>query len=1136
VRLHTKRLKENPGLVQNRKKTPGEKLVEKFLIKDKPTEKAKRREIEADGSGQIHARTDPGAQEAEDWRPSTHRKKSVKGLERLVDGGESEGVVSKKKKAPEEEEEVVTVTQSEALDILLSEAENEAESFSAKAELTPEPPPSEKYAFVKAKQEKSNTVKKRPKKLDKGSTIKRVDHNATEIIQAPAEKSLLQRRNTVKKLRRNSRDIELLSLGINESESSMLSIPAGSLPAPVGAVTSAPPTSATSTPVNSAPSTPITSTPVTPGVDALPSKVRTPVVFESQRSNRDMYPFKTKVNDRKSEPNVSKIVSADVSVENSCDVFRKIPLRFVVDEIKVEETPKSPKLLHYEVTVEDVASTQMSFQKRGRVEESVPDKGGCNLAVEHGLESTEGAVACECSSVSALKGGNEFEFNVREEEQKAEIIPETSPDPETVPKAQVDSFSFPPGDRCNGEGENKQTLMADIPSLVRTTSKQDTESCSRPAKDELENVEIKHIDPKYDSKASPADKESNQAENLKNTTSVDNATVHKDGTRTPKAQLKEKVEKENCNKRFMEYLKKAERNCAGGRPETPSTPGQKKEQPCIPAWKKALMARTQANNASKAQRQTDAQSKCQLIPVPQASNKDGSTAASRGASEGRTLEAIVETRTETCERLPKDTKPPVGVSKKGSSVVSKAERSEDGQAGEVWSADAESLCGNSGAGKGEQRSGKWDPAGKLEAQVTEEQESDGALPADEGVEPYGEAGAENTIDAAGDLSTSKEKKSAEERKITESKVKVSQQPSARRDVSAEPTAERAKVRNGDRIPVGMRKGTEGKPAPAKGMKADQMEVITSELKPPQMSPGQKLPPDVNRTKCAPVTSQSPGTKPLVTKLKDVEAPSVSDTKAALEPPPVKTLAVEIKSGDEKKIPAGMFPVDNLKSASAEIPSVAHASAEYAKEAIEYGGIGRQLNPELKTSTSKSRLAETSSADNQESIVTKSKDEKAETKQSKTKVPEKMTPVNAKRGKSSGTGTGKPLVRPVVEEPGAGSCAATVQPKAAEDEGQAPSEDEADSEEETDSDSSDDGEEATRLSQRASTSSSEDSGFDSHPTSVPGSPAYNKKGPNTKGIRASNTNSLCSVTDCMVHRTQYCIIAYLLTQMHYVRRM
>ncbi|XP_023712889.1 serine/threonine-protein kinase pakA isoform X2 [Cryptotermes secundus] len=1124
VRLHTKRLKENPGLVQNRRMTPGEKLVEKFLIKDKQTEQAKRKEGETEASSPKHVRRSCDVQEGEDERSNTSRRKSVKDLERLIDCGEPERISSKKELVGGGEvQDVITVTQSEALDLLLSETDNETEIISTKPGLSPEPPPGEKYVSVKDKQ-KSQTVKKRPRKRDKGSTIKRFDHNEAPVSQAPAEKSLLQRRNTVKKLRRNSRDIESLILAIDERESSKLSTPAGLLPMPASTITSTPTTSTTSTPINSTPSTP-----VTPVVETLPLDVRRPVVFESQCSNRDMYPFKTKVSDRKSEPNVSKIVSAEISVENAGDLIKKMPLKFVVDEIKVEETQKSPKLLRYEVTVEEVGNSEMPFQKDERAERSeLLDESTCDSTIKHGLKPAESDVTYNSASVPNRKEESEFTFNRTHESQKAEIIPETVPEVEVSlsniaesNSKQVDSLSFSPDIRYNEKGRNQQALtagseMTDFPSLVHMYSKQDADGDSGSGKDGFENEEIKYTASECDTKASPTEKEFNQVEILKNTTPVNKFTVHKDVTGTPKAQHRDKIEKDTSNKKLMEYLKITERNSSSQRPEIPLTSGQKNEQCSIPAWKKALIARTQASNASKAQSQIGMQQNCQLSPVSQVSNKDNTT-----TSNEKTLKAIVESRNENCESLLQDTKPPAILSTESCSNISEPETTEEDQIENTKSADADSLCGNSSPEKAALQSAKSDPAEKLEIQVTEGKKSAEALSADQNVKHFGKAEAENLNNAAVGLYSSKEKKNADERQILENKLKPIQPLSAGNDKSAETKLESVQLKHAERTHVGTAKATEATPKEnkakqphatvANGTKAGELEMTKGKLKPPQRLPEQKSPPNMNLSKCETI-SETVGIETLAAKLKHVEKKDVNEPKTTIEPPVGKKVTTEIKPGGEKTIPAGESPVEELMSTETEMPANSPASVRDEERGEE------PRNPELKTSAVEEELVGRSAA----SVGTKLKDSKPvpagnEPKQTKTNPPEKkLMPVNAEVSshlKSTGTlaaETGKPCVTSVVEEPDSASCAATAEPESKDTAEEISSEDEADSEEETDTetddDGDDDGEEVRRLSQRASTSSSEDSGFDSLPTSVPGSPAYYKKDPNIKAASCSSGSS------------------------------
>ncbi|KDR22077.1 Putative protein kinase C delta type-like protein, partial [Zootermopsis nevadensis] len=160
-------------------------------------------------------------------------------------------ILATKQVADEETENVVNVTQSEALDILLSETENEVTTTTPEPTPSPEHTPSIKFVSLTNKQEKPETVNKRPKNRDEECAIKRVSDN----VRTPVEKSLLQRRNTLKRLRRNSRDLEAVLLDVSDHESPVPSINAGPSPMSAGSVSSA------QTDSSPADSTPIISTP-----------------------------------------------------------------------------------------------------------------------------------------------------------------------------------------------------------------------------------------------------------------------------------------------------------------------------------------------------------------------------------------------------------------------------------------------------------------------------------------------------------------------------------------------------------------------------------------------------------------------------------------------------------------------------------------------------------------------------------------------------------------------------------------------------------------------------------------------------------------------------------------------------------
>jgi hypothetical protein len=264
---------------------------------------------------------------------------------------------------------------------------------------------------------------------------------------------------------------------------------------------------------------------------------------------------------------------------------------------------------------------------------------------------------------------------------------------------------------------------------------------------------------------------------------------------------------------------------------------------------------------------------------------------------------------------------------------------------------------------------------------------------------------------------------------------------------------------------------------------------------------------------------TPEVKPLDIKVKSVET-SPLEGKAHITESGANevncvteiTVATEVKSVDKKIITVTESPVENMKFTETETSSVKEPEETKRREI---------LNHALETPASSSlTFVETRTADKSESVETVPKPLSVgnETELEKTKPPErKDTPVETKvLGHPEFCETltveeEKPGVTSVSEKEKSADDSVVVGPKIAESEGTAEtntvasvqeettSEAETDSEEETESETdSDDGEKVSRTSQQASTSSSEDSGFDSLPTSVPGSPAYNKA-PISKGI-------------------------------------
>ncbi|XP_066993565.2 uncharacterized protein [Anabrus simplex] len=286
VRLHTKKPKDNPAL-QRRKQTPGERLMEKFLIKDKIAEAAKEeRQRKLD----------------EQERLERLQAEALKTAEQPLVPPQP----------PSEDHSSIILTENAALDILLSTQE-EVDSHLVETARTEE------------KKETRNRTMRLGKKTKKRDLIRQTSEPSETIWmmedESGTEKSPLQRRNTVKKLRRNSQDI---------SDSETISCP------------------------NSRRSS--------LDVDAPPI-----VAEEEELKLAKNITVKRKRGDKQ------KIV-ADISVDNSISAapLLKSPVKFIVDDIQVEESPASPRTLakkfRYEVTVQELdESPSRNSGKENRV-------------------------------------------------------------------------------------------------------------------------------------------------------------------------------------------------------------------------------------------------------------------------------------------------------------------------------------------------------------------------------------------------------------------------------------------------------------------------------------------------------------------------------------------------------------------------------------------------------------------------------------------------------------------------------------------------------------------------------------------------------------------------------------------------
>jgi len=1160
VRIRTKRLKENPELVQNRRKTPGEKLVEKFLIKDKAAEEAKRKKLEEEASSLKHVYRDCAVVKVETGNSAPPRRQDAQSDEGLIDFDETEEKLAKEQVPGEEEQDALKVTQSEALDILLSETECE----------TVAPTPSKTRVSVKDKENKSNTIKKRPKKRDKECTVKTVDSKVAEVTQKPVEKSLLQRRNTVKNLRRNSHDIKPLELVVNENETSILSTSTGPLPNPASSRTSLPTESTTSSPGDSTSSTPVSSASITPPLDfvsdikSVPLKVIKSVVPESDCLQRDTSLFKATDSDCKSKPNIYNTLSVEASVENAGDLFKKMPLKFVVDEIKVEETPKSPKSpksFRYEVTVEEIPDTHLPFQKQGSDSQSkffnengvYIDRDATYVEVKNGLKQAGNAMQCDSSLICTHKEETENNCGGILLGKTVGIIPKGPAHSETVSQVevshsnvcedntrQVDAVSFTSGKSSNEKGENREMLtsseISNIPSVSPTFSKQGIDEGSKLPEAELKSEELFSLLPKEESKTLPIQKKLKKFENL-NDKLFTNKLINREETAALKVKDIHRTDKDICGKKLVESSKTAEKNSSRQIFENMLAMDQRNDRPDIPAWKKALIAKTQADSASKLQDSVGLQHKTNNLkssPISPSPNKVDSVVSSSNT--------LTETNLKTCVDLPD--KETVTVSQEinttansmstiGCTESSKLKTTEQQEIVETKSVVSDTVCGNSTPNKTDLQLDQSEPGEMLDIEVTEKHKSDKKCSTGQEIKPSEEADIEKEMK----VPASKGQASAVKTEVMENKLICDELLSAGKAKSAKTQSENVKMNCTEISPIGLTKATEtqlkdSKLKPAKAMFADEMKptkmkATDRKLKPPasseQSSPAMNVT-DGKMKSSALLKLGTPEMKPLDIKEKSVEISPV-EGKAHIKESATNevnfvteiTVATEVKSVDKKIIPVAGPPVENMKSTGIEISSAKEPKEPESREI---------LNHSLETPSSSSSpppppltSIETRPVDKSESVQTKPKPLSVgnETELEKTKPPEKKeTPVETKVlghpefCETLAAEKVKPGVTSASEEEKSAGDAVVVGPKLTESEGNAEtnpvasvqeetsSEAETDSEEDTGSETdSDDGERVTRPSHQASTSSSEDSGFDSLPTSVPGSPAYNK-GPNSKG--------------------------------------
>jgi hypothetical protein len=1057
VRLHTKKLKENPGLVQNKRKTPGEKLVEKFLIRDKTAEKVKVRELKEKADLLKLAHTGSASLEAENG----HSVASGRGSGFII-SEEVEGVLARKQVAEDEEQDVVKMSQSGALSILLSKTEDEAALISNAPEPLPQPEhsPSVKCVPLKSKESKSNTLNKRPKKRDKDCATK----GASDVIKAPVEKSLLQRRNTLKRLRRNSQDVELIPLDVSDHENSTTSIHADPLPLSATSVTSTLTVSTTSPLVDSAPSTAIT-----PPVGYLSNKeTRNSAVPKPECLNGSLYPFKTEISDDRSDRNISKKVSVDVSVENSDDIFKKMPLRFVVDEIKVEEipkSPKSPKLFRYEVTVDEVADKDESFQKQ------------------------------MCRTMAS---------------DTPSVVNDVSSTVESMYQVDVENSN-------NEKGVSKGTAttalnVTAIPSLSDTYSKQDTEEGSKVAH---ENKDI--MVPKCETKTFQVEPVKNMKDILNNSVTID-----KKGIERHKIDNKDKTEKDVCNKLAIGSSSVTAGNSSSQRSEVALPVDQKDPQSSIPAWKKALIAKSQSNNVRNSKNLVNLEQKRKEINLISKSQipDNSSILSSTNASEESALKTGAELSSKQGKTLLEETKPSAFLTTTNSSDISES-KSEEQQQVEESKSTVGDICGSCTPGKLELQSDIAELEAKVEVRETESKgtEEIKSEEAERKVNSFEKTAAENL--KCTNLHVNKGK-------LGENELKSGQPSSADKAKSARAKLEDAKSKFTEKTHIGRTKPTETKMEGSKSkfartveMKLDERKLKDSKVEALPSSPAE-MPSKMNATQCEInsscfVNSEAAGSELLPGKLTRLETSPAEEVPKTTKSS-ITNIASSITSNVGNIMKTAIKPVDNgttsvrissaemMQCTETEVPPTAPNSVEEAKGTEN----SRVQVSDAETGTLQPKEVEKSEADKSESVGANPKIGKPASVGNKSKSIEttppqkKATPMKTEvlsQQQSCGT--------PSVEEDI--PCDASAVPEVGP-ESQPVEEEEEEEDDDDDDETDDDGEDETL----ATSSSSEDSGFDSISSSVPGIPACCKEVPNSKGIHPiTNTK----------HLPQFCVYTW-----------
>ncbi|KAK7864680.1 hypothetical protein R5R35_010944 [Gryllus longicercus] len=445
VRLHTKKLKENPALDARRRLTPGEKLVQKFLIVDKAEEAAKAARRQRLEEAEQRERAAEMAR-----LQAMAAKKAAADADAGAGADPPEGQFAQEPGAAPPVQHFPTIqglTENAALDLLLSATDDDDEAKAGDSSGTV------KKRKVKEKEGTVKAAKKKTKKKDALGNSASEDSPATgdEML----EKSTLQRRNTVR-FRRNSQDVE----GFPEIES----VPGSRR-----------------TSFDMSPSSRRSS------FDQSPSSRRS-----SLDSTGDETPMASeKKSTVKRKKGAKHKIVADVSVDNNSSTEPRSP-KFVVDEVKVEHSPASPrgqpKKFRYEVIVEDVEEESAPGRrgKPGRENKAEAASKKKKAAADKPLADRQGKAEPKSSKVQEEAAGPKAD--VKESAQKS--FQKSRPKQVEETKSHVATSKTEENAGKIGTQKSKENTCQDVTPTSVTPEKKDVHKILKTTKNEVQGENI----------------------------------------------------------------------------------------------------------------------------------------------------------------------------------------------------------------------------------------------------------------------------------------------------------------------------------------------------------------------------------------------------------------------------------------------------------------------------------------------------------------------------------------------------------------------------------------------------------------------------------------------------------------------